>query len=103
MLNRCRCVPIGSSLDISGLYIALVVVDNCLLGLAPLLAPVNLNRVNSISNSRKFRPSSDYVEDVELYRPGGYHLVHLGDTLSDGRYRIIHKLGFGGFSTVWLA
>lgn len=57
-----------------------------------------------LSNSRKFRPSSsDYVEDVELYRPGGFHPVHLGDTLSDGRYWIIHKLGFGGFSTVWLA
>ena len=48
MPNRCRCVPIGSSLDISGLYIASSggeLKDNCLLGLAPLLAPVNLNRV----------------------------------------------------------
>jgi serine/threonine protein kinase len=34
---------------------------------------------------------------------GGYHPVCLGDTFKNGRYKIHHKLGFGGFSTVWLA
>ena len=34
---------------------------------------------------------------------GGYHPVHLQDEYSDGRYRIVHKLGFGTYSTVWLA
>lgn len=46
----------------------------------------------------------DYIgdtEDVEKYEPGGYHPVHLDDLLED-RYRIVHKLGSGGFSTVWL-
>lgn len=37
------------------------------------------------------------------YRPGGYHPVALGDSLKDGRYKIRHKLGFGKFSTVWVA
>lgn len=43
------------------------------------------------------------VEDFEKYCPGGYHPICLNDTLHNGRYRIVHKLGFGAFSTVWLA
>jgi serine/threonine-protein kinase SRPK3 len=43
------------------------------------------------------------VEPLELYRPGGLHPVYLGDVLGRGRYRILHKLGAGGSSTVWLA
>jgi serine/threonine-protein kinase SRPK3 len=48
-------------------------------------------------------PESDNVEKVELYCPGGYHPVNLGDTLKSRQYEIIHKLGYGGFATVWLA
>lgn len=51
--------------------------------------------------------TNPYLQDFEIenyngYRPGGYHPVHLGDILKDGRYTIIHKLGHGSFSTVWL-
>ncbi|KAH8429360.1 uncharacterized protein LDX57_007024 [Aspergillus melleus] len=42
-------------------------------------------------------------EELSRYRPGGYHPVKLGDTFQNGRYEIRHKLGWGGFSTVWLA
>ena len=43
------------------------------------------------------------VENLERYRVGGYHPIRLGDEFSHGRYRVIHKLGYGSFSTVWLA
>ncbi|RMD39203.1 hypothetical protein DV735_g5927, partial [Chaetothyriales sp. CBS 134920] len=46
-----------------------------------------------------------YIEGVEWledYRPGGYHPIQIDDCLRD-RYRVIHKLGHGAFSTAWLA
>lgn len=43
------------------------------------------------------------VEALDEYSEGGYHPIHLGDCLgTDGQYRVIHKLGFGSFSTIWL-
>jgi len=50
-------------------------------------------------------PSNVIFEEENFldYRPGGYHPVALGETLKDGRYKIHHKLGHGGFSTVWVA
>ncbi|CAL8579589.1 hypothetical protein XPA_005326 [Xanthoria parietina] len=44
-----------------------------------------------------------WSEKVERYRVGGYHTTHIGDTHKEGRYKILHKLGYGGFATVWLA
>ncbi|MCJ1260021.1 hypothetical protein MMC24_007861 [Lignoscripta atroalba] len=48
-------------------------------------------------------PRLEHVEELEKYRGGGFHPIHLADRLKDGRYHILHKLGYGGFSTVWLA
>ncbi|KAK0646864.1 kinase-like domain-containing protein [Cercophora newfieldiana] len=43
------------------------------------------------------------VEDPNAYGPGGLHPVQLGDTLGDdNQFRVVHKLGDGGFGTVWL-
>ncbi|PYH97253.1 kinase-like protein [Aspergillus ellipticus CBS 707.79] len=42
------------------------------------------------------------VETLEKYQHGGYHPIMIGDVLND-RYHIVDKLGFGGYSTVWLA
>ncbi|XP_068340168.1 uncharacterized protein [Pyrus communis] len=50
--------------------------------------------------------SSDYTsedEGTEDYRRGGYHAVRIGDTFKSGRYVVQTKLGWGHFSTVWLA
>ncbi|RMD44160.1 hypothetical protein DV735_g1044, partial [Chaetothyriales sp. CBS 134920] len=44
----------------------------------------------------------DILERLHGYRPGAYCPIHLGDELRNGRYRVIHKLGSGGFGTVWL-
>ncbi|KDQ34214.1 hypothetical protein PLEOSDRAFT_172231 [Pleurotus ostreatus PC15] len=42
-------------------------------------------------------------EDWEDYVKGGYHPVKIGDVFSEGRYVVVRKLGWGHFSTVWLA
>lgn len=41
-------------------------------------------------------------EDYEDYGEGGYYPASLGECLH-GKYSIIQKLGWGRFSTVWLA
>lgn len=33
----------------------------------------------------------------------GFYPLRLGETLDDGRFVITRKLGWGGYSTVWLA
>ena len=43
------------------------------------------------------------AEPLERYRVGGYHPIHLGDTLGNGIYKVLRKLGWGGHATVWLA
>jgi len=46
-----------------------------------------------------------HIEDVEIlerYCHRRFHPITIGDHLH-GRYRIVHKLGFGAYSTVWLA
>lgn len=43
------------------------------------------------------------AEPLHRYKKGGYHPTGLGDLLKDGRYKILHKLGWGGYSTVWAA
>jgi len=47
-------------------------------------------------------PKLKQVETLN-YNVGGFHPVHLGDTFKKERYSVIHKLGHGGFATVWLA
>ncbi|KAH8196142.1 hypothetical protein TruAng_009677 [Truncatella angustata] len=41
------------------------------------------------------------TEDPSKYNKGGFHPVHLGDIL-DGRFEVVHKLGNGGYGSVWL-
>jgi serine/threonine-protein kinase SRPK3 len=40
-------------------------------------------------------------EWIERYHVGGFHPVRLGETYH-GKYKILRKLGYGRYSTVWL-
>lgn len=42
-------------------------------------------------------------ESLRDYKPGGYHPAFKGETYKEGRYILVRKLGWGHFSTVWLA
>lgn len=42
-------------------------------------------------------------EDMKDYVPGGYHTCYIGENYKDGKYTLVRKLGWGHFSTVWLA
>lgn len=71
--------------------------------------PTMVRRLNSTSSqSPPIMSVNEYkydwidgAESLEKYRPGGYHSVMIGDRLHQ-RYRIVEKLGFGGYSTIWL-
>lgn len=57
----------------------------------------------SLAASHTTSVMTEDEEDLEDYRPGGYHPVNIGDEFNSGRYLIVRKLGWGHFSTVWLA
>lgn len=42
-------------------------------------------------------------EDLNDYVPGGYHTCFIGENYKNGKYTLVRKLGWGHFSTVWLA
>jgi serine/threonine-protein kinase SRPK3 len=40
-------------------------------------------------------------EGNDVYRLDGFHPVYIGDMYND-RYKILNKIGYGMYSTVWL-
>ncbi|CAH9084609.1 unnamed protein product [Cuscuta europaea] len=56
-----------------------------------------------MSCSSSSSASEEEDEAMDSYRKGGYHAVRVGDSFSGGRYLAQRKLGWGEFSTVWLA
>jgi hypothetical protein len=43
------------------------------------------------------------IERFERYAAGGYYPIRIGDQFCSSRYYIVHKLGHGASSTIWLA
>ncbi|KAF9169086.1 serine/threonine protein kinase, CMGC group [Mortierella sp. AD011] len=56
-----------------------------------------------LDNDGQHSVYSDEEEDMEDYKRGGYHYISVGDVFHEGRYITLRKLGWGHFSTVWLA
>ena len=72
-----------------------------------LLSPVDPNQIKYYNTKEVNSPrytDSDNSEDEGLsdYKVNGYHPVHIGEVLLE-RYIIMQKLGYGHFSTAWLA
>ncbi|KAL8662242.1 MAG: hypothetical protein Q9168_008287, partial [Polycauliona sp. 1 TL-2023] len=56
-----------------------------------------------MSSTPRFQATIFNCEPHTKYVYGGYHPVHINDLYHNSRYKILHKLGSGGFGTVWLA
>lgn len=54
-----------------------------------------------MSSSEVNHDGSHVEEGCQVYRPGGFHPVYIGDIFKD-RYRVLNKVGYGTYSTVWL-
>jgi serine/threonine-protein kinase SRPK3 len=64
---------------------------------------IELDGEGFVSNGLKIEGAPFGLEKIYDYDPGGHHPVHLNDKLGKrGRYKVIHKLGSGGFANVWL-
>lgn len=54
---------------------------------------------------RPLPPSSSTDKGVEegreSYKPGGFHPVYMGDVYAE-KYKVLSKIGYGVYSTVWL-
>ena len=71
------------------------------------MSPVDANRIKYYNkyemNSPQYTDSNNSEDEgLEDYKIDGYHPVHIGEILLE-RYVIMQKLGYGHFSTAWLA
>ncbi|KAG9269452.1 SRSF protein kinase 3-like [Astyanax mexicanus] len=61
-----------------------------------------VSKYNQLTCYERLEPDqSEEQEDPREYCYGGYHPVHVGDIFNK-RYKVLSKLGWGYFATVWL-
>lgn len=65
--------------------------------------PLNLNPEYDDLESDYSSCDEKNEESLTDYKPGGYHPAFKGEPYKDSRYILMRKLGWGHFSTVWLA
>lgn len=63
---------------------------------APEVEQPHLEQVHATSDK-----SANLEEGEEAYKPGGFHPVYIGDVYHS-RYEVLSKIGYGGYSTVWM-
>jgi serine/threonine-protein kinase SRPK3 len=59
---------------------------------------LGIGRNSNISSKRE---EEDIEEGKIRYRKGGFHPVRLGEVYN-AKYKVLRKLGYGRYSTVWL-
>lgn len=68
-----------------------------------------LSRISKLFGSSQLtaleraKPPAINIEEPDDYKTGGFHPISLGDTFGPNNYTILRKLGYGQYSTVWLA
>ena len=75
--------------------------DTSLLASPELVPDEKENRKFSQTNNCRLGLAPFGLEHIYDYEPGGHHPVHLHDLLGEGRYRVLHRLGNGGFANIW--
>ena len=59
------------------------------------------SNIPTLSQGSHSTLKKDGEEGGERYHKGGFHPVHLGE-LYNGKYKVLRKLGYGRYSTMWL-
>ncbi|KAL6871714.1 kinase-like domain-containing protein [Trichoderma longibrachiatum] len=63
--------------------------------------PVNTQKQPNTTPQLNSASEEDVDEGRAAYRPGGFHPVYIGDVFNE-RWKVLNKIGYGRYSTVWL-
>lgn len=100
--NVQRTLAFGSDQDVSSLLTQYDQRNGPNVASTARVAVPQLERVGALADEFDEAEGLSEDEGLEDYKKGGYHPIFVGEVLI-GRYVILQKLGWGHFSTVWLA